>query len=148
MAEPWWIVDLDKPWEVNMAAMIANGNDPDKARTVTILSWMWHGDLRPLADAILQGQPLDQGVLNLLARMILDDHAVPCRVETKQVRRKGRPRDMGKFAREHIAEATYRKNVERGKSEAAFEQVANFMGRGTSAARRAITTRRKHKPTA
>ena len=130
-------------WDLETELNAEGGLSLDMARTATILRWMWHGDLRPLAAAIMEGHAFDEAVLIALALMILDSDQQPYRVETKQRKPRGRPKDMGKFARDYFAAAAYKKNVSRRKSEETFNEIANAIGRSDRTVRQALTWRRK-----
>jgi hypothetical protein len=63
-------IDGHDLWDIEAAFYVnKHAIDPDKARTLVILRWLWHGDARPLAASIEEGHPLDQAVLNLLGRL-------------------------------------------------------------------------------
>ena len=71
-------------------------------QTRTILTWMERGDLRPLADVITDGHRPEPVVLHCLAGMIFKRT-----LEVKRQRhRRGRPKLLGKSARD-IARALY-----------------------------------------
>src|SRR5215831_19349123 len=93
---------VDDLWDVEVGYWIGNkGIDPNKARAFVIIRWMYNGDLRPLAAAIWKGQPLDQAVLNTLAKLIDDG-----RLTVKKPRH-GRPKPPDKFARDILAAIIY-----------------------------------------
>jgi hypothetical protein len=134
-----------REWEIEIAYFIEKkGIAPDTARMFVIYRWMWHGDLRPLAAEIDAGRTLDREVLDLLATMILDDinTGQPFRIIT-QARKRGRPRDPTKAARDIISTLGY--DVLDGKSEKKFEELAEIIGRSPKSVRAAVTRRRKAK---
>jgi hypothetical protein len=123
-------------WDVEVAFYTnKRGIDHDKARTFTIIRWMYHGDLRPLAAAIAEGFTLDQAVLNLLARMIIDGRL------TIAPRQRGRPRKPELFARDVVAALAYEAHP--GNSEEAFEEIAKAIGVSDRTVRQAFTAYRK-----
>jgi hypothetical protein len=125
------------PWEVEIAYWINHrGTDPDKAHAFVIIRWMWHGDCRPLAAAIREGHPLDQGVLNLLARMIDEG-----RLTIKRSRH-GRPKPPDKFARDIVAALLYEDRNE-DRSEDAFKEIAATLSMSHQSVRQAVTRWRK-----
>jgi|SRR5215813_5976275 len=126
---------MDKPWDTEIAFyMNYRGFDQTKALTFTILRWMYQGDLRPLADAIIQGYVIDEAVLNLLARLILDE-----RISVSQGH--GRPRKSELFARKIIAALWYKPEAN---SEAEFEHIADTLGVSHQTVRHAVTAFRRH----
>ena len=133
---------MDEPWEVDIAVHTQKGIDPNKALTVTILRWLWHGDFRPLVWAIRKGFVIDEAVLSLLANMIEDG-----RIEIKR-KKGGRPKAVDKFARDYIAALQYNQNVTRGKSDATFEEVAKGLigGRRSDRTVRQAVTKMPRKP--
>ncbi len=143
---------MDEPWEVDIAVLINRGIDPEKARTVTILRWMWNGNLDPLAAAILQGHVISEDVLGTFALMILDSKAYPYRIEAKRVDgrgRKGPPRKMEKFARDYIASLMYEKTTTPKKSDQTFKDIADGLiggSRSDRTVRQAYTKYGKRKP--
>ena len=52
-------LDIDDPWEYQIAYLIGRGNDPEKAKLATIILWANAGDLRPLQRAIAEATKLD-----------------------------------------------------------------------------------------
>ncbi len=139
-------MDDRAPWDYEIAFYTdVRGIDSDKARTVTILRWMWHGDLRPLEAAIVSGQSLDQSVLNLLADMISGDTTrfgspPPYRVTTAS-RRRGRPKAMDNFGRSLMLALQYQ--PEKGESDAVFERIASVAHVSQQTVRQAVTSMRK-----
>src|SRR5712671_3473420 len=113
-------MDEWQPWDIEITFYInKRGIDPDKARTFTILRWLWLGDLRPLEAAIVEGHEIDQAVLNTLADMISSDTSrsgkpPPYRLKAVPLRQ-GRPKKPEHFARAFIATLAY--DAEDGKSD-------------------------------
>src|SRR5262245_22561900 len=140
----------DEPWEVDIAVLTnreIDPIDPNKALTFVVCHWMWNGDLRPLAWAIRNGYVIDEAILECLANMILDQSTSPYKIETKAVRRRGAPKKMDKFARDHIAALLYEKNKTRGNSKQTFEKIAETLigdYRNNPIVRQAVTKHRKH----
>src|SRR5262245_52488001 len=92
---------MAREWETEAEFYIQRfGIDIDKARTFTILRWMHHGDLRPLAAAIAEGHKLHEAVLNKLADMIQNDRI-------KVSGKRGHPKSPEVFARDLIAAQSY-----------------------------------------
>src|SRR5262249_22429563 len=128
---------IDDPWDVEVAYFIGKkGIDPNKARTFVIIRWMYHGDLRPLAAAIWKGHPLDQDVLNWLAKLIDDGRL------TVKTPRHGRPKPPDKFGRDILA-ALFYENRTTNNSENAFREIADAFGTSHQSIRHAVTRWRK-----
>jgi hypothetical protein len=126
------------PWDIEIAFYInKRGIEPQKALTFTILRWMHHGDLRPLAAAIVEGYELDEAVFNMMAGLIREGrlNVVP--------KRKGRPKDPSKFARNFVAALAYDGHA--GKSDEEFAAIAKAIGRSESSVRQSVTAWRKHR---
>jgi hypothetical protein len=131
---------MDKSLWESEAELIASKTNVslEEARTFVILRWMYlKGDLRPLADAIIQGREIDQAVLNCLAAMIFDDKTLPdgvkdispYRLEAKRrYGKKGRPREPGKNVRDFTMAEKYRALFRPGKSDETFDTVAAEFG--------------------
>jgi hypothetical protein len=139
-------------WDDEIAIYVEGGTDPDKARTVTILRWLWCGDLRPLEAAIVEGQDLDQSVLNLLADMISSDATrngspPPYRLKALPLRGRGRPKRQEPRMRE-IALARAYEARSPSNSDLAFEEIAEAVGVSPSTVRQAVTAYRKKHPKA
>jgi hypothetical protein len=127
-------------WDEEIALYIERGVDPHKARTVTILRWLWRGDLLPLAAAIREGDEIDQSVLNHLADMISCD--APFRLKTLPLRGGGRPKSWEPRARQ-IALARAYEEHHADKSDERFEQIAKANGVSVSIVRQAVAAMRK-----
>src|SRR5262249_35459200 len=90
-------------WEIEIAFYTnKRGIDPEKARTFTILRWMYLGDFRPLAAAIDEGHVLDFAVLNCLAGLILDG-----RLKLTPSKGRGHPKAPETFARSVVSSLAY-----------------------------------------
>lgn len=137
---------MHEPWDIEIAFYINHrGIDPDKARTFTIIRWMWLGDLRPLEAAIVERHSLDQAVLNLLADMISGDASrfgkpPPYRLRTTTLR-KGRRKRPEHGARNIVAALAY--EHEDGKSDEVFERIGRAIGKTDRTVRQAVTAWRK-----
>lgn len=138
MTKLWDTVGAD-PWDIAVAHAVKGGCDRHKARTGVIMYWMWHGDLRPLAAAISQGRQLDQGVLDLLALMVLEG-----RLKVIPPKR-GRPRNPEADIRNLIAAMAYEESD--GNSDKLFEHIPETLGTSPQSVRQAVTTQRKRKST-
>jgi hypothetical protein len=123
------------PWDIDIAILKGKGIDPEKARTATIMRWMYQGDFRPLAWAIDQGHDLAPGVLNLLFDFIAED-----RLKLKP-RKHGAPKRPDKFARDMIAALAY--EAHGGKSDEGFAKIADAIGVSERTVRQAVTRLRK-----
>jgi hypothetical protein len=141
---------MKKPWDMEVEATVAGPNKiaPENARTFVIMRWMYMGDLRPLADAILVGHEIDQGTLNMLAAMVFDDDTLPAslkeiapyRLEAKRrFGKKGRPRAPENFARNFAMAEKYKALVVPGASDNTFEAIANEFRTSVSTVRHART---------
>lgn len=129
-------IDGHNLWDIEEAFYINHGGvDPDKARTVVIFRWLWHGDLRPLAAAFDEGRQLPQAVLNLLHDMILEGRL------TVTPRRRGSPKKPDKAARNIVAALAYENHP--GKSKEAFAEIADAIGMSEQTVRQAVTAWRK-----
>lgn len=121
---------MKEPWEIEAESIATNNNvAPELARTFVLLRWMYFGDLRPLADAIMKEQSFDDAALISLALMIRDSEDLPFRIETKRRSgRRGRPKDPSKFIRYFQMSEGYNKLIAkygRGNSERVLDEVAN-----------------------
>ena len=65
-------IDGHDPWEIEIAYCVNKLEmEPIDARAYVIVSWMYRGDLRPLAAEIKKkGTEIDVVILNFLARVI------------------------------------------------------------------------------
>lgn len=125
-------------WEDETAFYITQlGTDPEKARIMTILRWMWHGDFRPLAAAIDKDQFLDPAIINLLSRMIHEG-----RLQLRH--RKGRPKKPEAGARQIAGAVKYENLRLSGRaSDEAFREIARAFGTSEQSIRQAVTAWRK-----
>ena len=116
---------VDEPeWEIEIAFYTNFKDiDPEKARILTILRWMYHGDFRPLAAAIREGHVLDEAVLNLLAEMISED-----RLKLVPHKGRGHPKVPAIFARNTVLALAYEKERYKRPSDEAFEKIAAALG--------------------
>jgi hypothetical protein len=137
---------LEQPWEIEVAFYTnERGFDPDEARLLMMLRWLYLGDLRPLEAAIVEGREIDRAVLNLLADMISSDatrlgKAPPYRLEAVKLSR-GRSRKPELFARRVIAAGEYERHS--GNSDEGFERIGKELGISPQAVRRDVTAFRK-----
>jgi hypothetical protein len=126
-------------WGDEIAFYIKGGIDPDKARIVTILRWMWHGDFRPLAAAIWERQ-IPEEALTLLAQMIEEG-----RLKLAHAKRH-RPKSPAAQARKIAAARLYQDALSAGySSDEAFEKLAAALGMSEQNVRQAVTAWRKSK---
>jgi hypothetical protein len=126
-------------WGDEIAFYIKRGIDPDKARIVTILRWMWHGDFRPLAAAIWERQ-IPEEALNLLAQMIEEG-----RLKLAHAKRH-RPKSPMAQARRIAAARLYQDALSAGySSDEAFKKLAEALGMSEQNVRQAVTALRKSK---
>jgi len=135
-----------EPWEIEVAFYTDNlGLDPDEARTFTILRWLYHGDLRPLQAAIVEGRKIDGAVFVFLVDMISGDtrrlgRPPPYCLKAVPLHR-GRPKKPELDARRIIAALAYERQT--GKSDEKFERVARAIGTSDRTVRREVTASRK-----
>jgi hypothetical protein len=130
----------ENEWEIEIA-FYANkrGIDPEKARILTILRWMYHGDFRPLAAAIWEGHVLDEAVLNSLAQMIDEDRL---KLAPKG---RGRPKAPAASVRTIVAALAYDVS-DRPTSDEKFANIAKRLGMSEQSVRHAVTAFRRAKP--
>jgi hypothetical protein len=121
-----------EPWEIEAAFYINHrGFDPDKARTLVVYRWMWHGDFRPLAAAIWASEVLDQAVFDLLAQLI-DEGRLKL-----TPKRKGRPKNPEAQVRNILAALSY--EADKG----TFAEIAKALGTSEQTVRQAVTAWRR-----
>jgi hypothetical protein len=141
-------------WDYEIAFYIKKmGLEPHKARTITLLRWLHHGNLRPLAAVIAEGHEIDQAVLNALAMMISPErfslgppinYTSPFRIEAVPTRGHGRPKDVAPWIRTSVLAQTYAKHIGDGKkSDEVFRQIAEAVGVSESTVRQAVSAYRK-----
>ena len=120
------------PWETEIAFYVQHhGMPPLDARTFTICRWMYHGDLRPLAAALDDG-PLDAPVIDMLTRLIRED-----RLRVTRGKR-GRPSAPDQTGRSIAAALAY--DAHPGKSDEAFNEIAEAAGMSEQSVRNAVTS--------
>ena len=126
-------------WNDEIAFYIEKrGLDPEEARIVTILRWTYHGDFRPLAEAITEEQ-VPKEALNLLYDMIVDG-----RLKVVHRKYRGRPRSPEAQARKiGIASVYGEARLSGFSSKEAFEQIAEALGMSEQNLRQAVTAWRK-----
>jgi len=136
----------EQPWDVEIGYLInQRGFDLDKARTLTVLRWMYWGDLRPLAATIYEAGDndlptitLEKALLNYLARMIVEGRV------TVQPPSPGKPEQVGKFARDYTAWFLHEELTKEMSSGEAVRRVARALGISEQTVRQAITYWRKN----
>jgi hypothetical protein len=126
-------------WNDEIAFYIEkSGVDPEEARIITILRWMYHGDFRPLAEAISEEQ-VPKEALNLLYDMIVQG-----RLKVAHRKYRGRPPSLEARARRIGVARVYEEARLSGfSSEAAFEQIAEAVGMSEQNLRQAVSAWRK-----
>ena len=110
-------LEIDDPWEYQIAYMIRKGYDPEQAKLATIILWAHAGDLRPLQRAIAEAPKIDGSemvaidgaILGCIQRLIKEDRL------TVKLRR-GAPRSPDKFVRDRLAVIDYDNQRSAGKS--------------------------------
>ena len=113
-------LEIDDPWEYQIAYMIRKGYDPEQAKLATIILWANAGDLRPLQRAIAEAPKLDcsemvaidGAILGCIQHLINED-----RLTVKLGR--GAPRSPDKFVRDLLAVIDYENQRAAGKSSSA-----------------------------
>jgi hypothetical protein len=137
----------DNWWDNEIADYIdRRGLDPEVARTWTIMRWLYHGNLRPLAASIAEGHALHPAVLNLLADMIADlglSDLTPAFKVTVEKLGPGARKKLDAYWRDLAAAQAY--EAYDGPSNEAFEKIADALGIGEKAVRLAVTKDRKRK---
>jgi hypothetical protein len=129
---------IEEPWEIDIAHLMERGMEHEDARAFTIIRWAHHGDLRPLARALLSG-PLDKAVTGFLVDMIQKDKL---RVVH---RRRGPPKKPEAFAKNLVAALAYEDKDAAEGSDAAIERIAATLGMSHQSVRQAITRKRRTK---
>jgi hypothetical protein len=125
------------PWEWEVAYYRdKRGMDPDKARIFVIIRWAYEGDLRPLRAAIVNSRTLHDAVGGFLCSMIDEGRLI------MKPPRRGRPRgpDQTAFI---IAAGLLYENHTTDKSEDAFTDIAELLGKSHQSIRQAVTRWRK-----
>jgi hypothetical protein len=127
-----------EPWEWQVHYYVKErGIDPHLARTFVILWWTWHGDFRPLSEAIKQDKKIDDAVLPLLVEMIDEGRL------TLRPKRKGRPRNPEQRIRNFLGATMYEKFKSDGDSEKVFEAIAGAICASPKSVRETVTRLRK-----
>jgi hypothetical protein len=101
-------IEIDDPWEYQIAYMIRKGYDPEQAKLATIILWANAGDLRPLQRAIAEASKIegsemvaiDGAILGIIQHLIKEDRL------TVKLRR-GAPSSPDKFVRDLLAAIDY-----------------------------------------
>jgi hypothetical protein len=125
-------IDGHEPWEIEVAYCVSKLEiEPIDARAIVIISWMYRGDLRPLAAALRDG-PLDPPVLNQFLRMI-DEGQLTVK------RKRGAPTQPSKYIRDLVI--AFRHANREGKSADAIQALAEQFGISDELVRRAIRRR-------
>jgi hypothetical protein len=119
-------------WDIEIAFYTdEHGMSALDARTFTICRWMWLGDLRPLADVIEKGGPLDPPLINMLVEFIHEDRLRVAK------RGRGRPKKPDRFARNLVVARAY--EAAGGKSDKVFDYLAKAIGKSDRTVRQAVT---------
>jgi hypothetical protein len=122
------------PWRTDIDLLMKrDGVDLKTAQTATILTWLYHGDLRPLADVVTDGQPLDPKVLHCLASMINKRTLI-----AKRLRGRGAPTKPDKSARDVALALFYEDQKAKLGSADALLKAADEFRVSEETARRAI----------
>jgi hypothetical protein len=138
-------LEIDDPWEYQIAYMIRKGYDPENAKLATIILWANAGDLRPLQRAIAEAPKLDGSemvaidgaILGIIQRLINQDRLI-----VKQPR--GAPRSPDKFVRDLLAAIDYDDQRSNGvSSNAARKDVCRKYGISELSFREALPRMRK-----
>jgi hypothetical protein len=131
-------------WDIETEIYIKNGSDPDEARTVVILKWMWYGNFKPLIAEINAGHSLDTVVLYTLARMLEGSEQFPVRLQPVSHRRgRSRTQRPENIIRDSIAAQAYEDADADGKSDEVFDYIAKAIGKSDRTVRQAVTAHRK-----
>src|SRR3974390_1430749 len=107
-------------------------------RFITIIASMGKGDLRPLADAIKLGEPIDVTILLYLAGLI-DDGSI---IAKNRITVRGRPPQFDKHARDKLAVRLYQELRKTLSSEDAFRKAASAFKMTDASLRKAVTSSR------
>jgi hypothetical protein len=125
------ILDRD-PWDVEHDLCInMEGLDEYTHRALIIIRYMHNGDLRPLAAAIQDGEPLHSDVLQIMASMIKEGRLIA------KPQGRGKRFQPSKDTRDYVAAFLH----ERGDT---FQEVANKLRMSEAAVRKAVTHWRKN----
>ena len=127
-------IDGHEPWDIEVAYLIEHLEvDPVDACAIVVISWMYRGDLRPLAAALRDG-PLDPPVLSQLLRMI-DEGQLTVK------RKRGAPTQPSKSVRDLVI--AFRYASREIKSADAIQEIAKDFNISDELVRRAIRRRKK-----
>jgi len=110
-------LEIDDPWEYQIAYWVRRGVVPETARLATIICWANAGDLRPLQRAIAEAPKLDGSemvaidgaVLGIMQKLIREDRLIV------KPQRRGAPRSPDKFVRDLLAVIDYEDQRSAGK---------------------------------
>jgi hypothetical protein len=129
-------IDGHDPWEIEVAYLVEHLKvDLIDARAIVICSWMYRGDLRPLAAEIKKkGTDIDAAILVNVARAI-DQHLLTVK------RKRGAPTQPSKSVRDLVI--AFRHANREGKSADAIQALAEQFGISHELVRRAIRRRSK-----
>ena len=114
-------IEIDDPWEYQIAYLIRKGYDPEQAKLATIILWANAAHLRPLQRAIAEAPKLDGSemiaidgaILGIIQRLINQDRL------TVKPQGRGAPRSPDKFVRDLLAVVDYENQCSAGKSSSA-----------------------------
>jgi len=110
-------------------------------KTLTLLASLENGDLRPLADAIIFGKPIDPFILFSLALMISSGEVIAKgRVTVRRPR--GRPKNSYKSVGDRLAAQLYDELRKNFSHDDALLKAANAFKTTTASVRKAVTSRR------
>ena len=112
-------------------------------KTLTLLASLQDGDLRPLADEILFGKPVDPFILYSLALMISSGEVIAKgRITVRRPR--GRPKNSYKSVGDRLAAQLYEELRKNFSHDDALLKAANRFKTTPDSVRKAITTRRNN----
>jgi hypothetical protein len=127
-------IDGYDPWEIEVAYLVEHLElDPVDALAIVVISWMYRGDLRPLAAALRAG-PLDPPVLSQFLKMI-DEGQLTVK------RKRGAPTQPSKSVRDLVI--AFRYASREIKSADAIQEIAKDFNISDELVRRAIKRRPK-----
>jgi hypothetical protein len=142
-----WEIEIDFQVELRLAS-------PEDARVRTIGRWMHWGDLRPLRTALARASlvndkmaALDTYILQCLIELIDQGRLV---VKPAARSGPGRRQSPDKLARDLLGALLYKQNYEQqgaGKSDNAFQDVADALGMTKDSLRKAVSNWRPRSKT-